>query len=97
MKLFNKIIVCLVAVVVSATPLFAANQDSQELYHRGLGSFIYTEYEPLSELPIDVHYYIPTKGDIKGMRVLLLCTALVESLPTQLRLGVNLPRETALL
>ncbi|MBR4968872.1 MAG: hypothetical protein IKY57_01785 [Alistipes sp.] len=70
MKLFNKIIVCLVAVVVSATPLFAANQDSQELYHRGLGSFIYTEYEPLSELPIDVHYYIPTKGDIKGMRVL---------------------------
>lgn len=69
MKLFNKIIVCLIAVVVSVTPLFAADNNP---YTRGLSSFEYTEYEPLKDRPITVYCYIPTKGDIQNMRVLFM-------------------------
>lgn len=37
---------------------------------RGSGSFVYTGYKPLSDKPITLYYYIPTRGDIEEMPVL---------------------------
>lgn len=38
---------------------------------RGLDSLVFTQYEPLSDRPIKVFTYIPVKGDIKAMPVLI--------------------------
>uniref|UniRef100_UPI004057CBB6 hypothetical protein n=1 Tax=Alistipes sp. TaxID=1872444 RepID=UPI004057CBB6 len=59
----------LVALVLSVSMSLSA-QEQQSLYHRGNGSFVYTEYAPFKEKPITVYYYIPSHGDIKSMRVL---------------------------
>ncbi len=55
--------------------LFAScgSSSSGELggnWHRGDGEFTFTSYAPLADKPITVYYYIPTKGNIKKMRVL---------------------------
>lgn len=50
-----------------------ASSSSGELggnWHRGDGEFTFTSYAPLADKPIVVYYYIPTKGNIKNMRVL---------------------------
>ena len=34
-------------------------------FQRGEGVFTYNDYQPFEKRPVDVHYYIPTKGDIQ--------------------------------
>ncbi len=77
MKLIKDIILYLITIVASVTPLFAAvasttsaQQPERAPYSRGRGNFTFTEYEPLKEKPIQVYYYVPKKGDITKMRVL---------------------------
>lgn len=69
MKLYKKILLFVIAVAAATSTVFA-NDNDMAPYKRGAGSFVYTEYEPLKDKPIKVYYYIPTKGDIKTMRVL---------------------------
>ncbi len=57
--------------VALATPSFA-QENIQAPYKRGAGKFVFTDYAPLKDKPITVYYYIPTKGDIKNMRVLFV-------------------------
>lgn len=38
---------------------------------RGAGEFEYTQYKPLSDKPVTVFYYIPKKGDITKMPILV--------------------------
>lgn len=45
-------------------------QAVSKQFERGEGKIVFTGYEPLKDKPITLHYYIPTKGDIKKMRVL---------------------------
>ncbi len=65
--MFKKLGLTLVAFIATIS-LYA--QEQQPTYHRGMGSFVFTEYAPLKNRPITVYYYIPTHGDIKSMRVL---------------------------
>ncbi|MCK9305052.1 MAG: hypothetical protein PHP30_10025 [Bacteroidales bacterium] len=51
----------------SGTTLFA---QSETIFTRGEGTLNFTNYEPLSEKPIKLFYYIPVKGDIMKMPVL---------------------------
>lgn len=37
---------------------------------RGKGVFVYTKYKPLEKKPVNVHYYIPQKGDVSKMPIL---------------------------
>lgn len=37
---------------------------------RGSGKFEYTKYAPLAGKPVNVHYYIPSSGDVTGMPLL---------------------------
>ena len=71
--MFKKSISLLLAMlfVALATPSFA-QENIQAPYKRGAGKFVFTEYAPLKDKPITVYYYIPTKGDIKTMRVLFV-------------------------
>ena len=57
---------------LSLLPLFMAciTVMAQGTWQRGEHSFEYTGYKPLADKPITVYYYIPSKGDIKTMRVL---------------------------
>lgn len=41
-------------------------------FHRGSGIIVYDKYEPLKDRPINIHYYIPEKGDIKKMPILFV-------------------------
>lgn len=45
-------------------------QEKEAVFKRGGGQFEYTGYAPLKNKPITVFYYIPSKGDIKTMKVL---------------------------
>lgn len=65
----RKFLLFLAVLLLSASMSLSA-QEQQSLYHRGNGSFLYTEYAPFKEKPITVYYYIPSHGDIKSMRVL---------------------------
>lgn len=42
----------------------------QYFQHRGGGEIEYTAYEPLSDKPITLHYYIPTSGNVHNMPIL---------------------------
>ena len=44
---------------------------SDDRWHRGEGQFIFTEYDPLSDRPILVYFYIPEEGNIRNMPVLM--------------------------
>lgn len=39
-------------------------------WHRGNGEFVFDGYSPLADKPVTVYYYIPSKGNVKNMRVL---------------------------
>lgn len=45
-------------------------QKKEDKFKRGGGSFEFTEYEALKDQPITLYYYIPTRGNIKKMRIL---------------------------
>ncbi|MBE6181128.1 MAG: hypothetical protein E7148_00315 [Rikenellaceae bacterium] len=68
--MIKKLILSFVAIVALATTSLYAQEKQEQLYHRGVGKFVFTEYAPLKNKPITVYYYIPKKGDIKNMRVL---------------------------
>lgn len=38
----------------------------------GEGMFVYNQYKPFDDKPIDVHYYIPTHGDITKMPIVFV-------------------------
>ena len=58
----------------TAVPFSETPYESLTLARGGTDSnqkkFVYNYYEPLKHLPIDVYYYIPTKGDITKMPIL---------------------------
>ena len=39
---------------------------------RGEGVFTFNDYQPFEERPVDVHYYIPAKGDIQQMPIIFV-------------------------
>lgn len=41
-------------------------------FQRGEGVFTYNDYQPFEKRPVDVHYYIPTKGDIQQMPIIFV-------------------------
>ncbi len=51
--------------------LLALTAPLHAQWQRGEGEFEYTLYAPLADKPIVVRYYIPSKGDIAQMRVLM--------------------------
>lgn len=57
-------------VLLLSIPAVGADSKKKSPFKRGAGQFEYTEYAPLSEKPITVFYYIPTRGNIKKMPVL---------------------------
>lgn len=38
----------------------------------GEGKFTYKDYPPFADRPVDVHYYIPTSGDVKQMPIIFV-------------------------
>lgn len=69
--LFSVVTLYLVAMCypVQATNHIEGGEFGGE-WHRGQGQFVFKGYAPLAHRPITIHYYIPTKGDLKSMRVL---------------------------
>ena len=65
-----KKIACLLLFIGLIHGLYAAPKAGNP-FKRGAGSFEYTDYEPMHEHPVIVFYYIPTRGNIKKMRVLI--------------------------
>ena len=63
--MMRKILFSLLLVAITSIAAIA-----QETWQRGEHSFVYTGYEPLADKPITVYYFVPSKGDIKTMRVL---------------------------
>lgn len=63
------VLILFVFATFSISSLYAQTAE-KEPFSRGAGKFVFTEYEPLKNRPITVYYYVPTKGDIKNMRVL---------------------------
>lgn len=57
--------------VLLASCFAAAAGDDLGVFHRGADSLIYTAYAPLADKPVTLYYYIPTKGNIKKMPVLI--------------------------
>ncbi|MDE5810248.1 MAG: alpha/beta hydrolase [Muribaculaceae bacterium] len=49
----------------------AADSKKKSPFKHGAGQFEYTEYAPLAKKPITVFYYIPMRGNIKKMPVLI--------------------------
>lgn len=39
---------------------------------RGEHFFTYSQYPPFADRPVDVHYYIPSQGDIKQMPIVFV-------------------------
>lgn len=44
--------------------------NPKKAFKRGEGVIEYTQYKPLEDKPISLFYYIPTRGNIKKMRIL---------------------------
>ena len=57
--------------ILITTIIFAQGETLMPPFHRGAGQFVYTDYMPLKDKPVTVFFYIPTKGDITKMRVLI--------------------------
>lgn len=45
---------------------------AQDMLHRGEGVFTYDAYAPFADRPVDVHYYIPLKGDQADMPIIFV-------------------------
>ncbi len=60
-----------VVLLLAFFPLDAAAQKRLGMFHRGAGTIEYIYYEPFERQPINLHYYIPTKGNIKNMQVII--------------------------
>lgn len=57
----------LLAIVFLGTGLSAAS-----LLPAGEGKFTYKDYPPFADRPVDVHYYIPTSGDVHQMPIIFV-------------------------
>ncbi|MBE6181371.1 MAG: hypothetical protein E7148_01575 [Rikenellaceae bacterium] len=69
--MLHKITFSLLAfLTLGITQLYALQPEQP--YHRGKGTYVFTEYAPFKERPITLHYYIPTKGDYRNMPVLFV-------------------------
>ena len=63
----------IVSIILLLSVSFSASaRQMQGHWHRGSGSFAFTEYEPLADKPVTVYFHIPTEGDISQMRVLFV-------------------------
>lgn len=54
-----------------ATCITAHAQEEFGRFHRGQDSLVVDFYKPLADKPIMLHYYIPEKGDVRKMPVLI--------------------------
>lgn len=43
---------------------------AEGVFTRGAGEYVYTDYAPLRDKPVTIHYYIPSTGDVTLMPVL---------------------------
>ena len=53
-------------------PVSAAVTLKGAMLPRGEGVFTYGEYAPFADRPVDVHYYIPTGGDVARMPIIFV-------------------------
>lgn len=61
----------LIPIIVMSAVTFSAAAGNLGDFHRGADSLIYTGYAPLADKPVTLYYYIPTKGNVKKMPVLI--------------------------
>lgn len=61
----------ILAIALLAFSLCAGAKDGLGVFHKGADSLIYTGYAPLADKPVTLYYYIPTKGNVKNMPVLI--------------------------
>ncbi len=59
-----KRLILLLAIVFLAAGLRAAS-----VLPVGEGKFTYKDYPPFANRPVDVHYYIPSSGDVRCMPI----------------------------
>ncbi|MCL2413930.1 MAG: hypothetical protein FWC94_01590 [Bacteroidales bacterium] len=69
MKSVLKIVSLLLFLAITLSSCNVARE--QTVWQRGQHYFAFTGYEPLAHLPINVHYFIPSQGDIDTMRVVM--------------------------
>jgi len=62
----KKLILSLATIFIY-TALYAGN-----ILSAGEGVFTYKEYPPFADRPVDVHYYIPSSGDVRRMPVVFV-------------------------
>lgn len=67
--------------------------EAESDFHRGSGVVVYDKYEPLKNKPIDIHYYIPERGDIKKMPILFVMHGNGRNAAGYLKSWVNLANE----
>ncbi len=48
-----------------------AQDEIAKPFNRGAGQFDYSAYHPLKDKPVTIFYYIPTKGDVSKMKILI--------------------------
>ena len=58
-----------ICLCVGLSPVYATHSDSS---NRGRHSFIFSDYTPFSDRPIDVHYYVPISGKVKNMPIVFV-------------------------
>lgn len=73
-----QIVILLLILVI--TPLSAEAKKRFGEFKRGAGSIEFTHYKPFKKQPINLLYYIPTKGNVRNMQVII-------SMPGSQRVG----------
>ncbi|MBQ8500787.1 MAG: succinylglutamate desuccinylase/aspartoacylase family protein [Bacteroides sp.] len=64
----TRLLTCLLA-LCSSLVLYA---QPTSVLQRGEGTFTYNSYLPFANRPVDVHYYIPSQGDIQQMPIIFV-------------------------
>src|SRR5690554_7571300 len=68
-------------------------QQPENPFTRGAGQFEYMGYGPLSDRPITLFYYVPTRGDISQMKILFSMHGAERNGQTQRNTWQNLAEE----
>lgn len=58
-------------ILLLAIVFLAAGLRATSVLPIGEGKFTYKDYPPFADRPVDVHYYIPSSGDVRRMPIVL--------------------------
>lgn len=75
-----KMVVITLLLLLGIVPFSAEARKSFGAFQRGVGTIEYAHYKPFRKQPVNLCYYIPTKGNIKKMQVII-------SMPGSQRVG----------